>query len=69
MMESGSEDFCEESDYPFQKLYRSIACVFIASKKNESSETFIGDFNIIDQKSRWCKSFDSLLSQYELEPK
>jgi hypothetical protein len=36
MMQSGADDFCEDSEWPFQKLFRSIACIFIAAKKNES---------------------------------
>ena len=67
MMKSGSEHFNEESQHQFQKLFRTIASMYIAVKKQESPDKHDGYFNIIDRKSRQCRSMPPLLRLYNLQ--
>lgn len=56
----------ETSEFGFQKMYTSIACLYIAAKFQDTQGSFTYSFDYFQSRTRQCKSFRALLSIYQL---
>lgn len=60
-------DECANEEEPgFQKLYTSIACLYIAAKLQNRVDQFSCSFDYFQSLTRQCKSYATLMELYQL---
>lgn len=57
----------EDCDYPFQRLYSGIACLYISAKYHDNRDHFQVGFEEFTSNCKLSKAYNLLLQYYELD--